>query len=124
MADKLRPIDPQAVKNRPFTTLAWMHLAGIVLIWASPFLVRWWLILTGICLYFMQIAILGDCFMTRLQFSTKKRSVTFYYYLLVKFGFAPNGYRVRFLADYVMPPIILGFALVWQLALDKSPLLI
>jgi hypothetical protein len=114
-------INPDIIRNRPFTPLAWLHLAVIILIWASPFLFSWWLIVAGIFLYFMQLIFLGDCLLTRRQFFTKKRSITFYYYIITKFGFKPNGYHIRFLADYIMPPIILGWTLVWQLGFDKKP---
>ncbi|MFH1207631.1 MAG: hypothetical protein V1668_03420 [Patescibacteria group bacterium] len=116
-------IDPRKIKNQPFTMLSWLHLVAIMLIWASPFLFSWWLIVIGIFMYFLQILFLGDCFLTRRQFLTKKRSVTFYYYVLVKFGFTPNGYRIRFAADYIMPPVILGWAMAWQLMFDKKTLL-
>jgi|GEM_PF-2150977 len=121
---KQQTIDPQAIKNQPFTLLAGLHLVIILLIWASPFLFNWWLIAIGIFLYFIQLLALGDCLLTRRQFFTKKRSVTFYYYIITKFGFKPNGYHIRFIADYIMPPVIIGIALVWQLGFDKKPLIL
>lgn len=124
MTDRRPSISSRAIKNRPFTVLAGLHLIIILLIWASPFLFGWWLIVIGILLYFMQLIFLGDCLLTRRQFSTKKRSITFYYYIITKFGLKPSGYRIRFLADYIMPPIILGWALVWQLVFDKKPLIL
>lgn len=101
-----------------------VHFLEIVAIWLSPFLVTWWLIIIGIAAYALQLLILGDCFMTRWQFGNKKRGPTFYYFLLVKMGFSPDMQRVRFIADYIMPPVILGLALVWQLALNNKPLVI
>ncbi|HCJ52787.1 MAG: hypothetical protein A2898_04905 [Candidatus Kerfeldbacteria bacterium RIFCSPLOWO2_01_FULL_48_11] len=100
-----------------------LHGIVIILIWASPFLFRWQLIIIVILLYFLQIIFLGDCILTRHQFDVKKRGVTFYYFILVKLGFAPDMYRVRFVADYIMPPVILGVALTWQLALNNLPLI-
>lgn len=99
------------------------HALIVILIWTSPFLFRWQLIVLGIILYYLQIIFLGDCVLTRRQFDIKKRSVTFYYFILTKIGFRPDMYRVRFIADYIMPPIILAVSLILQLALTKQPLL-
>ena len=73
------------------------------------------------CCLYLQIIFFGDCILTRKQFEVKKRSITFYYYILVKFGFKPNMYHVRFFADYIMPWIILGIALLWQISLNNQP---
>ncbi|MFC1687514.1 hypothetical protein ACFL0L_02955 [Patescibacteria group bacterium] len=112
---------PTQKQNAEWVTIA--HAIVVVLIWISPFLFRWQLIVLGIILYYLQIIFLGDCVLTRRQFDIKKRSVTFYYFVLIKIGFKPDMYRVRFIADYIMPPIILGISLVWQLVLVKQALI-
>ncbi|MDD5039569.1 MAG: hypothetical protein PHY34_00275 [Patescibacteria group bacterium] len=122
-AQNRTPLDSHEIAHRPFTGTAWLHLCAIIVIWASPFLFRWPVIAAGIALYFIQILWLGDCVLTRQQFKTQRRSVTFYYYLLTRLGFTPDGYRVRFVADYVMPPIILGASIVWQVVFVKEPLI-
>lgn len=117
------PTDQFDVRNKPFTSTAWLHLLVIFVIWTSPFCFRWPLILVGIVLYYVQILTLGDCLLTRRQFATRKRSITFYYYLLVKFGFKPDGYHIRFIADYVVPPVILAAGYLWQVVLNNPPLI-
>ena len=103
--------------------IIWIHAIEIVLIWLSPILISWWLIIIGIGLYYLQILIFGDCVMTRRQFKIKKRGVTFYYFILVKLGFKPDMYKVRWVADYVMPYVILVIALILQLSLHFQPLI-
>jgi hypothetical protein len=99
------------------------HAIGILLIWASPLLIRWWIILIGIGLYFLQLLIWGDCILTRAQFETKnKRGPTFYYYLLTKLGFKPDMQRVRWIADNIMPWVILGLALILQVGFGYKPI--
>ena len=89
----------------------WTHLILIILIWTAPFFVSWKIILPFIFLYYLQLVIFGDCIITKKQFKTKKREMTFYSYILEKAGFNFNRKKVRYLADYVFPWIILAIAL-------------
>ena len=103
--------------------IIWLHGLIILLIWLSPFLFRWPIIIIGIIVYYLQLIIFGDCILTLKQFNVKRRSVTFYYYILVKMGFKLNMYHVRFIADYIMPWIILGITLLWQIIFNIQPVL-
>lgn len=105
------------------TWVIWLHAAVILLIWASPFLFSWRIIIICIVAYYLQIIFFGDCVLTRRQFDIKKRSVTFYYFILIKLGFKPDMYRVRFIADHIMPWVILGTSLLWQLFFHQKPLI-
>lgn len=99
------------------------HGTLIALTWVSPFLFPWWVIVLGIGAYFLQLAIWGDCVLTRAQFETNnKRAVSFYYFLLVELGFKPNMQRVRWIADTVIPWVILSIALLWQQVFNQSVL--
>ncbi len=49
----------------------WLHALVILLIWMSPLLFRWPIIMLGIALYYAQIIFLGDCILTKRQFDTK-----------------------------------------------------
>jgi hypothetical protein len=97
---------------KKFGLVFWAHLLIIILIWLSPFVFSWKIILVGIGLYYFQLIIFGDCILTKKQFKTNKRGVTFYSHLLTIAGFQPNLAVVRIIADYVMPWIILGIALL------------
>ncbi|MFA5134624.1 MAG: hypothetical protein WC505_02435 [Patescibacteria group bacterium] len=104
--------------------IIWLHAVIIALIWTSPFLFSWYIIFLGALAYYLQIIILGDCILTRRQFNVPRRSITFYDYLLSKIGIKTKRLRIRFIADYILPWIILGTALLWQIVLDHPPLLI
>lgn len=115
------PIDQLPQQKRNSGHIIWLHAIVVILIWLSPILLHWWLVAIGILAYYLQIIFLGDCILTRRQFEVKKRSVTFYYFILVKMGFTPDMYRVRFIADYIMPWVILGIALLLQVVLKFQP---
>ena len=95
----------------------WTHLILIILIWASPFFINWKIILFFILLYYLQLIIIGDCIITKKQFKTKKRETTFYSFLLERIGFKFNRKKIRYLADYIFPWLILFIALLYQLIL-------
>jgi len=97
----------------------WTHLVLIILIWASPFFINWKIILFFILLYYLQLIIIGDCIITKKQFKTKKREITFYSFLLENIGFKFNRKKIRYLVDYILPWIILSIALIWQLILKQ-----
>ncbi len=100
--------------HRDFGTVFWVHLAIIAAIWTSPFYLSWQFIIAGIALYHLQILILGDCVLTRHQFHAGRGKVTFYGYYLEKLGFRFNPRSIRSFLDYVLPLLILGAALLWQ----------
>ena len=102
--------------------IIWLHALVVILVWLSPFLLSWWLIIIGIAIYYLQLMILGDCILTKWQFDTKKRGLSFYYFVLVKMGYEPDMYRVSWIVDYITPWVILGIALFLQLILHFYPL--
>lgn len=110
----------QRKMRQDFGLIFWLHLAAIIGIWASPFILSWKLIVVGIFLYYLQLLIIGDCILTRQQFLSAKREVTFYSYYLEKFGIRFERREVRIVADYIMPPVILGIALMWQIKLGNQ----
>jgi len=101
----------------------WIHLPLIVLLWLSPILISWKIILIGIALYYLQLIVFGDCIMSKKQFGTKKRSITFYWYYGSKIFPRLNMNKVKFCADWVFPYIILGIALIVQIIIDFKPLI-
>jgi len=101
--------------SKGFGLLFWLHLLLILAIWSSPFWMPWKLIILGIALYYLQLLLVGDCILTKRQFESPKREMTFYAHLLEGLGFHFNRRKVRLVADYVMPYIILGIALLRQL---------
>ncbi len=101
------------MKNkRDFGFIFWLHFVSILAIWSSPFWLSWKLIVLGIGLYYLQLLLMGDCVLTKWQFSTTEREITFYSHVLEKMSFNFDRQRVRFVADYIMPWIILVIALI------------
>jgi len=105
------------MKTKTLVPLFWTHLFLIILIWTSPLFINWKIILLFILFYYSQLLIFGDCVITKKQFKTKKREMTFYSYLLEKAGYNFSRKKIRYLADYIFPWIILTIALVWQLVI-------
>jgi hypothetical protein len=100
-----------------------IHTILIILVWTSPFWLDWKLILVCILLLSIQYIIFKGCALTNLQFSNKinkKVEDTMYSYYLEKIGFKPNKRRIKFLARYIFPIIILGLALIWQIILNMQ----
>lgn len=99
------------------------HLIVILIIWISPILFRWWLIILGIIAYYLQLIIFKDCVLTKAQFSTTSREITMYSVVLEVIGFKVNRKIVRLFADYIFPCAILGIALILQKGFDWKPLI-
>lgn len=110
----------KSLKQSQRVVLVILHALVIIFVWLSPVLIPWWLIVAGIAAYYLQLFLFGNCILTILQFRSKKRETTFYYFVLKKIGFTPNVNRVAFIADYVMPWVILGLALFWQVVFQQS----
>lgn len=106
--------------DKKFEIISWIHLVLIILIWSSPFWLSWKIVSIGIILYYLQLLIFGDCLLTKKEFRTNKREITFYSFCLEKIGFMFDRNKVRIIADYVMPWVILGVSLIWQLGLGNK----
>ena len=104
---------------KEFGKIFWIHLILILAAWSSPFWINWKFILFFIFLYYIQIFVIGDCILTRRQFNSKKREMTFYYFYLTKMGFKVDKKKIKFLADFVFPWIIFFIAVLWQIVIPK-----
>jgi hypothetical protein len=87
----------------------------ILLVWSSPFWLSWKLILAGIFIYYFQLIILKEDFLTRLNFKTKERGqMTFYSFILEKINIKIDRKRVQLTADYIFPWLIFLISLKIQ----------
>ena len=100
--------------KKDFGLIFWIHLVLIILVWLSPFLLSWYIILFFILLYHFQLFVFGDCILTKRQFKNRKRSETFYSYYLSKMGMRINKKRLVFFLDYVLPIILFFVSYVIQ----------
>jgi hypothetical protein len=109
--------------RKDFGLIFLTHLILIILAWTSGFWLDFKIIFFFIFLYYLQLIFLKDCILTKKQFKTKKRSITFYWYYLNKLGFKFKRDKVRFAADYIFPWLIFGVAIFWQVILGKNVLI-
>lgn len=91
------------------------HILIIFLVGSSPFWVNYKFIFIFILAYYLQIFIFGNCLLTIKQFNSNKRETSVYSFILKKLGFKINQKNVANFVDFIMPWIILGIALIWQL---------
>lgn len=102
--------------------IGFFHATVILAFYLSPFLLNWKIILILIIFYYLQLAILGHCILTKLQFREKYRTTTFYSYILGLLGFHPEHDKVRTVVDYYLPWIVLLIALIYQVFLGHRVL--
>lgn len=102
--------------------IAFLHILLITLVWMSPFLVRWEIIVYGYILYLLQLYLIGDCILTRAQFKTRSREKTFYSYLLDCVGVHLPIHYIRNLVDYVLPVLLIGTGFLLQKIYGFEPL--
>jgi len=103
--------------NNDFGIIFWLHLFIILLIYISPFLLSWKIVVLLVMLFYIQLLLCGNCILTIIQF---KKNTSFFYYYLSKLGFNVNKGKIDFILTYVMPLLILVVALIWQLFMKKS----
>ena len=93
-----------------------VHVVIILLAYSAPFWLDWKLVLIGVALNYLQIFIFKGCVLSLAQFEDKKQ--TFHEWYLRKFGFTPSRAVLNFILRYIIPFVILGTAVIYQLALN------
>ena len=68
-------------KNKDFGLIFWVHLFIIFLMYSSPLLFSWKVILTGIFIYYLQLLIFGGCILTIKELGVEKKERFNAYYL-------------------------------------------
>jgi len=99
-------------------TSLFLQFIFIILVWSSPFWLGWKLILAGIFIYYSQLIIFKEDFLTKLNFNTSGRGeMTFYSFILEKIGINVDRKRMQLISDYIFPWIIFAVAYYWQIIL-------
>ena len=111
------------VEPKYFGGIFFLHLLLIILVYFSPFLFNWKLLVLGVLLYYLQRIIFNGCILTKKQFG-KMEYMTFYYPYLVKLGFRVNKKFIYYLMRGVMPVIILSLGLIIQLIFKFKSLIV
>jgi len=106
-------------KNKDFGLIFWIHLFVLFLMYSSPFLFSWQLILIGVVLYFFQLLVFGGCVLTIKELGSERKE-GFNAHYLRKLGFKVNETKLKIFLSLV-PWFILFVAVVWQVILKHTP---
>lgn len=105
-----------------FGPIFWLHLILIVFAYLSPFLFDWKVIILVIVLLFIQYYLFGGCLLNKVQFDDTTDTVFLYPYLTM-LGLKLDSYKFKIFIRYYLPFILLFIAIIWQVVLDRPPLL-
>ncbi len=110
-------------KIKYFGLVFWIHLILVLFAYLSPFLFNWKLIILGIIILFIQYSLIGGCILNKIQFDNT-RDVVFLYPYLKMLGLNLDAYKFKIFIRYCLPFILLLIAIIWQVLLNKTPLII
>jgi putative flippase GtrA len=96
------------------------HIIIILLAYTAPFWLDWKLVLVGVILNYIQILIFKGCVLSHAQFEDKKQS--FHEWYLRKLGFKPSRRVLNFALRGIIPFVLLGLALLFQVLLKVNVL--
>jgi hypothetical protein len=92
------------------------HIVVILLAYSAPFWLDWRLVALGVILNYVQILIFKGCVLSLAQFEDKKQ--TFHEWYLRKLRFKPNRNILNFVLRYIIPFVLLGIAVMYQLVFN------
>lgn len=97
-----------------------LHTVVILLAYSAPFWLDWRLVLVGVILNYIQILIFDGCVLSHAQFEDKKQ--TFHEWYLRKIGLRPNRTALNFTLRYIVPFLLLGLAVFFQVTFNQQVL--
>jgi len=106
-----------------FGVIFWLHLFIILALFASPVLFPWTAVAFGMVLYYVQLAFVGDCILTKAQFTEHEPGFGFYEHYLLKLGIPVNRRKLAFIQDRVIPALLLCSAFALQRWMGFAPLI-
>lgn len=115
-------LEKQEKYDNLFGLIFWLHLGLEILALGAPFLFSWWIILAAIIFLSIQYYFFGGCVLNKWQFGTAK-DVTFLYPYCQLVGLDVKLPTLKFFMRVVLPAIIFGLAVLWQIVLGKNTLL-
>ncbi len=92
-----------------------LHVVVLLLWYTSPFYLPWYVVVLTVLAYYLQNIFLHKCILTMGQFGNADDG--FYYHYLIKAGFHPDEKKLNYFLDYVIPPVLIGFAFIYQLVI-------
>ncbi len=94
-----------------------------IISWVSFLLFSWWIITIGFILMHVQFLVFGTCILNKIQFKKHEGDSVFLYPYIRKLGLNIPFKKMRLLMRYVLPITLIIIAVLWQLVLNKQPLL-
>ncbi len=113
--------DTQKKNVKYFGFIFWIHLLLILFAYLSPFLFDWRVIVLGSVVLIIQYYLFDGCLLNKAQFNDT--SEVFLYPYLTMLGLKINRYFFRIFIRYVLPIILVVFAIIWQVILGIDPLI-
>ncbi len=100
-----------------------VHIFIVILVWASPFLFNWKILMMAIIIHQIHIFFFKGCILTNLQFKEKAKEMTIYTFVMEKMKIKTNRKKMKFIASKIMPIVYLLIIIIWQIILNKTPLI-
>ena len=107
-------------RKSEYGSVFFLHLAVILMIYFSPLIFQWQLILLGLVLYWMQIKFLGGCILTKKQFGDAHQ-FNFTAHYLAKIGIRISNQKMSFWQNRILPWVIIVNVIYWQIVLKHKP---
>jgi hypothetical protein len=98
-------------QRKGFGFMSYVHLVILALIYTSPVVFTWKIILVGVTLHYLQLFFIGGCILTKHDASANGN---FTAHCLNKIGVHITNARMSFLQNRIIPFLLLTFALLWQ----------
>ncbi len=106
-------------KKTLFGFFFWIHLLLEFIFVSLPFLIPWWLLAVLVGLLFLQFKIFGNCLINKVHFREDDDAVFLYPYLKM-LGINISYPKAKLLLRYILPIILVGVAIIWQVILQKG----
>ncbi|MBK7426969.1 MAG: hypothetical protein IPI60_08030 [Saprospiraceae bacterium] len=118
---KWKEMESKIISQHNF--IFWFHLVISLIGPFAPFLVSWYLIIPVYAGIYVQFLFFNRCLMNEKHSLSDGTENTIFSYFFEMLGWHHNKARVTFFVRKLMYPILILITIIWQLLLDKSPLL-
>lgn len=101
----------------------WFHLVISLIGPFAFFLISWFLIIPVYAGIFIQFLFFNKCLMNESHSLSEGTENTIFSYFFEQLGWKHDTTKVTFFVRKLMYPVLIGITLVWQIWLNKAPLL-
>lgn len=107
-----------------FGLFFWLHLSLILLAYASWFLFSWWIVITGSIILWIQYWFFKGCILTQFHLGKSEGDSAFVSYYFEKINISFDRNKLTFFIHHMVPLILILLTIIWQILLNKEPLII